>query len=93
MIVGVIGCGTMGTALARGWDIPVLCSDVVPELAQRLAEETGGEALLSNAEIAARADLVVLCHKPHQLATVSDQMGGRAVAIASILAGVTLARA
>src|SRR6202142_2678619 len=90
MVVGVIGCGNMGTALARGWGVPVLCADANPELARRLAAETGGEALLSNAEVAARADLVVLCHKPYQLQTVAEQLGGRATAIASILAAVTL---
>ncbi len=90
MVIGVIGCGNMGTALARGWGVPVLCSDALRGPAQRLADETGGEALLSNAEVAARADLLVLCHKPYQLQTVADQIGGRATAIASILAGVTL---
>jgi len=80
----------MGTALARGWGEPVLCSDAVLAAAQRLAAATGGEALASNAAVAERADLVVLCHKPYQLAAVAEQIGGRANAIASILAGVTI---
>src|SRR5688500_15713872 len=90
LTVGVIGCGNMGTALARGWGIPVVCSDAAPEAAQRLAAETGGEALATNADVAERADLLVLCHKPHQLAEVAEQVGGRAKAVASILAGVSL---
>lgn len=90
-MVGLIGCGNMGSALARGWKVPVLCHDVVFELAQRLAAETGGEAVASNAELAERADLVVLCHKPFQLATVAEELGGRAKAVASILAGVSVA--
>jgi pyrroline-5-carboxylate reductase len=32
--------------------------------AQALAEEVGGEAVTSGAEVAQRADVVVLCHKP-----------------------------
>ena len=90
-MVGLIGCGNMGSALARGWKVPVLCHDVVDELAQRLAAETGGEAVASNAELAERADLVVLCHKPFQLAAVAEQIGGRAKAVASILAGASVA--
>jgi pyrroline-5-carboxylate reductase len=90
MVVGVIGCGNMGSALARGWGMPVLCSDVVPQLAENLAAETGGEALATNAEVAERADLVVLCHKPYQLEDVAGQIAGKANAVASILAGVSL---
>ena len=90
MVVGLIGCGNMGTALARGWRVPVLCSDAIPGLAQRLAAETGGEALATNAEIAERSDLLVLCHKPLQLEEVASQVGGRATSVASILAGVSV---
>lgn len=91
MVVGIIGCGNMGTALARGWGVPVLCADAVPALADALAAETGGEALAGNAEVAERADVLVLAHKPHQLDEVAEQVGGRAKAVASILAGVPVA--
>lgn len=91
MDVGLIGCGNMGSALARGWGVPVACSDALPQAAQRLAAETGGEAHSSNAELAGRVDLVVLCHKPHQLRQVAEEVGGRAKSVASILAGVSLA--
>ena len=90
MIIGLVGSGNMATALARGWGEPVLCTDVVEERAQALAAATGGEALASNAELADRADVVMLCHKPYQLDEVAGQIGGRAKAIASILAGVTV---
>jgi pyrroline-5-carboxylate reductase len=90
MHVGIVGCGNMGAALARGMGVPVVCCDVVPELAQRLASETGGEAVETNAEVADRSDLVLLCHKPYQLAEVAEQIGGRAKAVASILGGVSL---
>lgn len=90
MRVGLVGSGNMATALARGWGEPVLCTDVVAERARDLAAATGGEAVASNAELAERADVVMLCHKPHQLEEVAQQIGGRAKAIASILAGVTI---
>jgi pyrroline-5-carboxylate reductase len=90
MVVGLVGSGNMATALARGWGEPVLCTDVFEERAQALAAATGGEAVASNAELAERADLVMLCHKPHQLDAVAEQIGGRAKAVASILAGVSL---
>jgi pyrroline-5-carboxylate reductase len=89
VIVGLIGCGNMGSALARGWSVPALCSDVLRERADALAAEVGGESV-SNVELAERADLVVLCHKPFQLGEVAAELGDRPKAIASILAGVTI---
>src|SRR5689334_10811680 len=92
MRVGLIGAGNMASALARGWGDPVLCTDAVPGKAQALVDELGGQALSSNAELARLADVVILCHKPDQLAAVAAQMEGneRATTIVSILAGVTL---
>ena len=78
----------MARALARGWGDPVLCSDGGSGRAQALADELGGEALESNVAVAERADLVVLCHKPKQLAAVAREIAGRAKAVASVLGGV-----
>jgi pyrroline-5-carboxylate reductase len=91
MQIGLIGAGNMARALARGWRRPLLCSDPVAERARALAHEIGGEALESNAEVARRADLVVLCHKPVQLREVADELAPHARTVASILAGVPLA--
>jgi pyrroline-5-carboxylate reductase len=91
MQVGLIGCGNMARALARGWGRPLVCADPVAERAQGLAGEVGGEALASNAEVAARADLVVLCHKPAQLQDVAAEVAPAAKAVASILAATPLA--
>jgi pyrroline-5-carboxylate reductase len=91
MQIGLIGSGNMARAMARGWGRPVLCTDVLPERAAALAQETGGEALSSNAELAERADLVVLCHKPAQLAAVATQVAPKAPAVASILGATPLA--
>ena len=91
MQVGLIGAGNMARAMAIGWGRPVLVTDVVAERAQALAAETGGEALGSNAEVARRADLVLLCHKPPGLAAVAAEVAPDAKAVASILGGVALA--
>ncbi len=91
MQIGLIGCGNMARALARGWGSPLVCSDPVAERAQSLAAEVGGEALAGNAEVAQRADLLVLCHKPAQLQAVAAEVAPHAKAIASILAATPLA--
>ncbi len=91
MNVGLIGSGNMARALARGWGRPLLCFDPLGERARALAEELGGEALGSNAEVARRAELVVLCHKPAQLQAVAAEVAPHAKAVASILAATPLA--
>ena len=91
MEIGLIGCGNMARALARGWGRPVLCSDPLAERAAALAGEVGGEALATNTEVAQRADLVVLCHKPAQLEQVAADIAPQARAVASILAATPLA--
>jgi pyrroline-5-carboxylate reductase len=90
MQIGLIGAGNMARAMARGWGRPVLCSDPVIERARALAQETGGEACSNNAEVAQRADLVVLCHKPAQLHDVGGEVAPHAKAVASILAATSL---
>lgn len=91
MVVGLIGAGNMARALARGWGDPVLCSDGGSGRARELAAELGGEAFDSNVEVARRADLVVLCHKPYQLDQVALEIAGEANAVASVLGGTLAA--
>jgi pyrroline-5-carboxylate reductase len=91
MKLGLIGAGNMASALARGIGEPVLVADVDQPKAQALAEELGGEAVGSNAELAERADAVVLCHKPKQLDEVAEEIGGRARTVISILAATPTA--
>jgi pyrroline-5-carboxylate reductase len=91
MQIGLIGAGNMARGLARGWGRPVVCTDVLPDRARALADEVGGEALASNAEVAQRADLVFLCHKPPQLRAVAAEVAPHAKAVASILAATPLA--
>jgi pyrroline-5-carboxylate reductase len=90
MRVGFIGAGNMARALARGWGDPVLCSDGGSGRARALVEELGGEAFDSNLAVAERADLVVLCHKPAQLAVVAGEIAGTAKAVASVLGATTI---
>jgi pyrroline-5-carboxylate reductase len=85
MQVGFIGAGNMARALARGWGDPVLCTDSGSGRARALAEELGGEAVASNKELAERADVVILAHKPAQLAEVAWEAAG-AKAVVSVLA-------
>jgi pyrroline-5-carboxylate reductase len=75
----------MARAMARGWGEPVLVSDAGSGRARKLAEELGGEAFSSNLEVAERADLVMLCHKPAQLRTVASEIAGSVKAVASVL--------
>jgi pyrroline-5-carboxylate reductase len=93
MIVGFVGSGSMAAAMARGWAGEferMLFSDAGSGRAQALAEELDGEAA-SNAEIAERADLVVLAVKPGKLEDVAPDLAA-ASRVVSILAAVPLAR-
>ena len=86
MKLGLIGAGNMASALARGIGEPVVVHDIDDDKARALAEELGGEAVGSNADVAERADVLVLCHKPKQLDEVARDVGSRAKVVVSILA-------
>jgi pyrroline-5-carboxylate reductase len=92
MQVGFIGSGNMARALARGWGEPALFTDAGSGRAARLAEEVGGEAVASNRELAERADVVVLAHKPAQLTAVSNEIGDARLVVVSLLAATPLQR-
>jgi pyrroline-5-carboxylate reductase len=90
MSIGFIGSGNMASALARGWGEPVLCTDSGSGRARALAEELGGEAVASNAELARRVDTVILAHKPAQLAEVAAGIDVVPQTVISLLARTTL---
>jgi pyrroline-5-carboxylate reductase len=92
MQVGFIGSGNMARALARGWGEPVLCTDSGSGRAIALVAELGGEALASNRELAERADVVILAHKPAQLEAVAAEVAGTARAVVSLLARTSQAQ-
>jgi pyrroline-5-carboxylate reductase len=81
----------MARALALGWGEPVLCTDSGSGRAQELAALVGGQAVASNRELAERADVVVLAHKPAQLDAVAREISGTAKAVVSILGRTTQA--
>jgi len=91
MQLGLIGAGNMATALARGWGDPVLVHDAYRPRAEALVAELGGEVVDSNAELAQRADVLLLAHKPAGLERVAREVGGAAKGVISILGGVSLA--
>jgi pyrroline-5-carboxylate reductase len=91
MKVGLIGAGNMARAMARGWGDPVLCSDSGSGRAAALVEELGGRAA-SNREVAAEADLVILCHKPYQFEEVARVISGSVKAVASVLGSTSIAQ-
>jgi pyrroline-5-carboxylate reductase len=78
--------------MARGWEgEQMLFTDSGSGRAKELAAELGGEALASNAELAERADAVVLAVKPAKLDEVSVELGG-AGAVVSLLGATSLER-
>jgi len=91
MQLGLIGAGNMATALARGWGDPVVVHDAFRPRAEALVAELGGEVVDSNAELAQRADVLLLAHKPAGLERVAREVGPEARGVVSILGGVGLA--
>jgi pyrroline-5-carboxylate reductase len=95
MIVGFCGSGSMAGAMARGLIGAVdgmLFTDSGSGRAAALAREVGGEAVASNAELAERADVVVLAVKPAKLDDVAAEIGGNAKAVISLLGATPLER-
>lgn len=90
MIVGFVGSGSMAAAMARGWiggAEQMLFTDSGSGRAAELAREVDGEALGTNAELAERADLVVLAVKPAKLEEVASEL--RAAKVVLSLLGAT----
>ena len=91
MDIGFVGAGNMAAALARGWGEPVLCTDSGSGRAKALAEELGGEAVNSNAELAQRVPWLILAHKPAQLAEVAAEIDVVPEIVISLLARTEIA--
>ena len=101
-IIGFIGAGRMAAALARGFvdsglvaPENLIASDPVPAGRKAFGQAVGCETTDSNADVLAKAKVIFLAFKPHQLdeatETVRDQFDGSYLVI-SILAGVRLAK-
>jgi len=99
MTLGFIGCGKMASALIKGILQSGICpsgkvwaSDCHFESAQKLALETGLHAVPSNVEVAAAADILVLCVKPQDVSQVLEEMrlALEGKLVISIAAGVSI---
>ena len=92
MILGFCGSGNMAAAIAWGWAGQwegMLFFDPDSDRARKLAEDLGGEAVGSNAELAERADVVLLAVKPGALRQVAGELAG-AESVISILGATPL---
>jgi pyrroline-5-carboxylate reductase len=88
--LGFIGSGNMARSLALGLGEPALFSDRGSGRAALLAQQTGGEAV-SSKQLAERADVVVLSHKPKQLTEVAAEISGFDGIVVSVLAATPIA--
>ena len=98
MKVGFIGCGNMGSALARVSakypDAQVYLYDKDSSRADSLANDIGGISG-SNDRVAGECDMLFLAVKPNILPIVSEELKGKInprATLVSMAAGVTLAR-
>lgn len=81
--IGFIGCGNMGSAMARGIaraevDAPenILLFDTFPASAGKLSEEIGATVLPSAKDVAEQADYLVLAVKPYVYGEVLKEIAG-----------------
>jgi pyrroline-5-carboxylate reductase len=97
----VLGCGTMGEAIVRGIlrsgrvkPAQIFATDRRAEVVAALRERHGIRTTSNNLEACRAADAVVVCVKPHEVATVLNTDDMRAVLakklVISIAAGVRL---
>ena len=98
MKLGFIGSGKMASALVHGVTqsgaIPreqILVTDIYLPASQKLAAEAGVTALPSNAEVAAVADALVICVKPHDALAALRALDTAGKLVISIVAGLPLA--
>jgi pyrroline-5-carboxylate reductase len=97
VVVGFAGSGNMAAAMARGWagaeggPAEMLFTDSGSGRAVALAEEVGGRALSSNAELSELSDLLVLAVKPKALDEVAHEVQASA-AVVSLLGATPVSR-
>ncbi len=98
MNLGFIGCGKMASALVEGVlsagifsAEQIFVSDRFEQAVAALVEKCGVQPSANNAEVAAKADALLLCVKPGDVAAALQEMRGtRDKLVISIAAGVTL---
>jgi pyrroline-5-carboxylate reductase len=100
MKIGFIGSGRMASALLEGIlrasispAADILLTDKIPAAAEDLAKRTGGQAHPLNSQVAAAADLLILCVKPGDVPQALREAGDlTGKVLVSIAAGVPLRR-
>jgi len=93
--IAVIGCGTMGSGLAKALapHHKIKLCDKHHEKAQAVAKEINAEANKDVADAVKDADLILLAVKPQDLSHIAKQLHGKLrqdQKLASILSGTTL---
>jgi len=91
-MIGIVGAGNMGTAIARGLGEAIYATDGGSGRAAALVAELGGEALKSNAELVKRSDIIILCHEPHMLDAVAAEVDATGKLVISTLGPTTVAQ-
>ena len=80
MVVGLIGSGRLASSIALGWAAGqrpfkrLLITDSGSGSAERLAENVDAERIEGNAELARRADAVLICVKPRHVIDLADEI-------------------
>jgi pyrroline-5-carboxylate reductase len=100
MHIGFIGSGRMASALLEGIlragiapAADIVLTDKLPAAAEELARRTGGQARGSNSEVAADAEVLLLCVKPGDVPAALQEAGDLSgKLLISIAAGVPLRR-
>jgi pyrroline-5-carboxylate reductase len=75
----------MGRALALGWGEPILATDNGSGRAAALVAEVGGEVAANNQDLVARADIIILGHKPHQLEAIARDLDASGKLVVSVM--------
>ena len=98
--IGIVGAGQMATALAKGLiqsnfakPEEIRASDINEAARENFKKTTEAEAVASNTEVVADADLVILAVKPQFVPSVSKEVAGSVkqdAVVVSIAAGVRL---
>lgn len=96
MKIGIIGCGVIGSALARhcGKNHTLFLTDHTFSKSQALAQELGAVAFKSSLEAMEKAEMVILAFKPKDLAAFAQeatQALKHHPMIVSVLAGTSVA--
>lgn len=95
MKVGIIGCGNMGSGIAKrlsaGRDIFLYDHDLIKM--QQLAQEINGEVCENPKELISKTEIIILAVKPKDLDAIADLLRGAFLPhqlLVSVLAGISI---